>query len=335
MAFRSPMDSSEPSRFLSKRRAALTSRVQRWARVRQGEDALPLTLQSRRIYILPTKAGVAAAVLLFLMLLAGMNYSNSLALLLCFTLCGVTLVSMHECHRTLSGLTLLRAEAADAFSERLGDLLLYFENTDSRLRSALRVHCAPCEPTEFHLSPRELKPIRAAFQAGKRGRQRIDRLELFTTAPLGLFRAWTWLHLPLEAIVYPNPKGSRMLPPRRGEPRAGRQSGQNNGDEEWAWLRAFQDSDPPRCVAWKAYARGAPLMVAHYDSPAGLQRTLDFGLLPGMSVEQRLSQLTRWVLECERLGESYALLLPQRSVPAGHGVAQRRACLESLGLHGL
>ncbi len=49
-------------------------------------DTPPLTLQARRIYILPTRAGVTAAGLLFLMLLAGMNYSNSLALLLCFML---------------------------------------------------------------------------------------------------------------------------------------------------------------------------------------------------------------------------------------------------------
>jgi uncharacterized protein (DUF58 family) len=329
------MDSSKPYRFLSEPRTALASRMQRWARARQGEDALPLTLKSRRIYILPTKAGIAATVLLFLMLLAGMNYSNSLALLLCFILCGVALVSMHECHRTLSGLTLLRAEAEDAFSGRPGDLLLHFENCDSRTRCALTLRCAPCEAIEFHLAPAELKQVRAPFQAGPRGRQRIDRLELSTHAPLGLFRSWTWLYLPLEAIIYPTPKGSRLLPPRRGAPRAGRHSARNSGEEEWAWLRAFQDSDPPRSVAWKAYARGAPLMAAHYDAPAGLRRTLDFSLLPGLSVEQKLSQLTRWVLECERLGEDYGLLLPRQSLPAGHGVAQRRRCLRALAQHGL
>ena len=88
-------------------------------------------------------------------------------------------------------------------------------------------------------------------------------------------------------------------------------------------------------MAWKAYARGAPLLVAHYDSPAGLRRTLSFAALPGGSTEQKLSQLTKWVLECERLGEDYALELPQVSQPAGHGASHRRACLESLALFGL
>jgi len=108
-----------------------------------------------------------------------------------------------------------------------------------------------------------------------------------------------------------------------------------SGEEEWAWLRPLQESDPPRSVAWKAYARGAPLLVAHYDAPTGVHRLLDFGLLPALPLEQRLSQLAQWVIDCERLGESYGLQLPQRLLAAGHGLAQQRACLEALGLYGL
>ena len=53
-----------------------------------------------------------------------------------------------------------------------------------------------------------------------------------------------------------------------------------------------------------------------------------------LPLEQRLSQLTQWVLDCERQGETYSLRLPQRSLPAGHGMAQQRACLEALALYG-
>jgi uncharacterized protein (DUF58 family) len=309
--------------------------MHRWARARQGEDTLPLTLASRRIYILPTKAGIGASALLFAMLLAGMNYGNSLALFLCFTLCGVTLVSMHECHRTLAGLKLLRAEADNTFAGRTGDVLLHFENCESRIRSELDVRTGSSPATEFDLLGAEVRAVRMAFQAGQRGRQRLERLRLSTQAPLGLFRAWAWVHLPLEAIIYPSPYGTRPLPPRRGEPLGGHRSASDDGEEEWGWLRSFQDSDPPRSVAWKAYARGAPLMVAQYDAPAGLHRQLDFESVPSGSLEQKLSQLTQWALECERLGESYALQIPKLSLPAGHGVAHRRACLAALALYGL
>jgi len=332
---KSPMDSSRQPRFLSKARAAFAARAQRWARARQGEDHLPLTLHARRIYILPTRSGLCAGVLLFVMLLAGMNYNNSLALCLCFVLCGVTLFSMHECHRTLAGLRLLRADVHATFAAQLGNLQLYFENGDSRTRSALNVRCPTSETTLFQLAPASVLDVLVPFQAGARGRHRIDRLELSTRAPLGLFRAWTWLYLPLEAIIYPAPSGTRALPPRRSEPSVGLQQIRNHSEEEWAWLRPFQDSDSPRSVAWKAYARGAPLMVAQYHSPAGTRRLLSFEPLQRLSTEQKLSQLTLWVLECERHDEHYALQLPTQSVAEGHGAAQRRSCLELLAQYGL
>ncbi len=54
---------------------------------------------------------MAFALLLFVMLLAGLNYSNSLALFLTFMLAGFMLVGMHECQRTLQGLELAQAQA--------------------------------------------------------------------------------------------------------------------------------------------------------------------------------------------------------------------------------
>jgi len=326
---------SNQSQFLSKPRAALALRAQRWARARQGDDCLPLTLQARRIYILPTRAGLSAAVLLFVMLLAGMNYNNSLALLLCFVLSGITLVSMHECHRTLSGLKLLGADAESTFAGRQGTLVMQFENSDLRTRGALSVRSATCDATEFQLLPGDLKIVRLAYQAAGRGKQRIDRLQLMTHAPLGLFHAWSWLYLPIDVLIYPAPNGSPVLPPRQGEPHKGRRQIRDRGEEEWASLRAFQDSDPPRSVAWKAYARGAPLMVAHYESPAGLQRILDLDQLRGHALEQKLSQLTLWIIECERQAEQYALQLPRQLLPAGRGAGHRRACLAALALYGL
>ncbi|HEX2790588.1 MAG TPA: DUF58 domain-containing protein [Steroidobacteraceae bacterium] len=328
------MRSSRQSRFLSEPRAALAAALARWARARQGDDMPPVTLQARRIYILPTASGVSAAALLFLMLLAGMNYANSLALMLCFMLCGVTLVSMHECHGMLSGLKLLRAEVDNTFAGRLGELQLYFDNAQTRVRAGLLLRSPGCAPSRFRLPPGGTQMVRVTFQAGARGRQRIERLELSSSAPLGLFRAWTWLHLPLEAIVYPAPGGARPLPARGGDALRGAWRSRVSGEEEWAWLRPLQDGDPPRSVAWKSYARGAPLLVAHYDAPAGVRRVLDFARLQGLPLEQRLSQLTQWVLDCERLGETYSLQLPQQSLQPGHGIAQQRACLEALGLYG-
>ena len=44
---------------LTASRGYLEARFRAWVRRRQGEDQLPLTLERRRIYILPTRAGGA------------------------------------------------------------------------------------------------------------------------------------------------------------------------------------------------------------------------------------------------------------------------------------
>ncbi len=329
------MPSSDRLPFRSRLRAAVSRRVASWSRARQGEDRLPLTLESRRIYILPTRTGVATAVLLLLTLLTGLNYNNSLVLLLCFTLTGLALVSMYECHRTLAGLVVQRAQIDPTFAGTPGSIYLSFSNTDRRDRQCLALCCPGQNATRFALPAGESGQQPLSYDAPTRGRLSIERVELSSDAPLGLFRAWTWLHLPLETIVYPTPLGNRRLPPPTADRRSALEPDRSHGEDEWAALRPYRMGDSPRRVAWKAYARGAPLLVAEYDAPAGLDRTLDFTSLADLPLEARLSQLARWVLECERRGESFELRLPDARASERARLRQRRGCLEALALYDL
>jgi hypothetical protein len=48
--------------------------------------------------------------------------------------------------------------------------------------------------------------------------------------------------------------------------------------------------------------------------------------------EARLSRLTAWVLQADRLGQDYGLRLPHQQIPPGTGEAHKRRCLEALAL---
>ncbi len=122
-------------------RRRLRERAAEWARRRQGPDDLPVTLSRRRLYILPTRAGMAFAALVLTMLLAGLNYANSLALLLGFLLVGFALVAMNECHRNLLGVSLVQAEAPPLFAGSAGIARLTLENAAPRF-SRYRVEAA-------------------------------------------------------------------------------------------------------------------------------------------------------------------------------------------------
>jgi uncharacterized protein (DUF58 family) len=319
---------------LARLRLRTVERIARWARKRQGEDTLPLRLRARRLYILPTPAGYMAAVLLLLMLIAGLNYTNSLALLLTFVLAGFVLVGMHECQRTLQGLELLRADAADSYAGQDGALDLRFANATRTSRRALTVRVTPRSVTHFDIGAGAQTSLQVAQPCPRRGRHRIGRLELATTAPSGLFRCWTWLHLPVEVLVYPSPLGVRPLPTAATGRPAQLSSSTTTGEEEWASLRAYQHGDSPRNIAWKTVARGGPFMVGQYSGASGGDYRLTFEGLESLDLEARLSQLCAWADECARIGAAYELDLPGTGVPMGRGARHRTQVLRALALYG-
>jgi uncharacterized protein (DUF58 family) len=312
-------------------RAALDERAAAWVRRRQGEDALPVELQRRRLYIVPTRAGLGFSVLLLAMLLAGMNYSNSLALLVTFVLGGFAIVGMTQCHRNLLGLRLVALQPQAAFAGEAARISLALENPgveryDVAAEALGSTNRAPRAPAAA------VTRLDLHIPTHRRGLIRASRLRLTTAFPFGLFRCWTWVHLPLEVVVYPQPLGARPPPPGP----AGRDYGSarhESGRDELRDLRPFRDGDSPRQVAWKAYARGMPLLVKEYSGATAEAAVFDFTALADLELEARLSQLCRWLLDAEARGGRYALRLPMLRLDADRGPAHLARCLQALALY--
>ena len=318
---------------LAKLREGVRRRAAEWARRRQGPDRLPLTLTRRRLYILPTRAGIGFGALVLTMLLAGLNYTNSLALLLAFLLAGFALVAMHQCHRNLLDVSLLEAAAAPLFAGSTGTLRLTLENPSRIPRYRIHAAVSGESATTLDLPAGDRGQIEVSIRALRRGLQRIERLQLASAHPFGLFRVWTWIHAPIAVLVYPRPAGSLPLPAARGGtsgtwPRA------MAGADEWLGLRPFRDGDSPRQVAWKAYAREAPLLVKEYSSTGSPLRLLSLDDVRQPDIESRLAQLARWIVDAEAGGDLYGLELPGESIPAHRGPDHRHRCLSALALYG-
>ena len=315
-------------------RQRIDARATAWARRRQGLDSLPIELSRRRIYILPTNTGLGFGALLLIMLLAGLNYSNSLALIATFSLMSFSLVAMNLCHRNLMGLRITSATPLPAFAGDDAVVELSIENSTSLARYSLRAAVNGRHASLIELTPSQSARLRMPIATARRGRQRIARVRLDTHFPFGLFRAWVWLHLPLAITVYPRPRGEHRAPLGAAgrDQRAGMVA---SGVDEWSGLRPFRDGDSPRQVDWKAYAREQPLLVKEYRGAT--TDTLEFDLqnTPGSDLEARLEQLARWICDAESRGTCYGLILPGQRLPVERGAAQRHRCLEALALHEL
>jgi uncharacterized protein (DUF58 family) len=312
-------------RFLRKRFAA-------WIRRRQGPDVPPVQLVSRRVYILPTAPGVGYATMVLVMLIAGINYGNSIALFLTFLLAGFALVAMHQCHRNLVRTSLISAAAFPTFAKTRGTLRAVLQNDASFMRYGIEIEPRDQDASQGDIRPRAQVQIDAGIDAPVRGILRIDRLKISTTFPFGLFRAWGWMHMPIDMIVYPRAHGALPMPMDSGF-KSGQRSQGLAGADEWLGLRPFREGDSPRQVAWKSYARGAPLLVKEYSAMGAELRMFNFSGLEKLTVEARLEQLARWVVDAETRGERYGLIIPLQRIEPDTGPQHRHRCLTALALH--
>jgi uncharacterized protein (DUF58 family) len=317
-------------------RSAATGRFRAWAARRQGRDALPVAIHRRRIYILPTRFGLMLAGLLLAMLLAGLNYNSNLGLAYAFLMFGLTLVAMHHCHRNLLGLEVDISLESDAFAGTYAAFPCLLGNASAleRIDIEAQLGAEQGQPAVTSVRARGRERLILEIPVQRRGVVRIARLELATRQPLGWFRAWTYVHVPLTVYVAPSPRGERPLPTSAGNRGRAAPAAERRGDEDFAGLRAYAPGVPLKHMAWKVLARGQDAAVRSYTSVVAEPQWLEWSLLGGLEVEARLSQLCRWVLECHRLQRAYGLRLPGIEIPPGQGAAHRTECLRALALYG-
>ncbi|PTN36353.1 DUF58 domain-containing protein [Desulfonatronum sp. SC1] len=316
----------------------LRSRIASRATRLDGKNRLPVRLGSNRIYILPTKAGVAFFILLVVLLLISINYNNPPGYLLTFLLAGIALVGIFHTHRGLSGLLIAPGSALPIFAGSRAEFPVMVANPSRWPRHGIQVGWARVETGPLKDVPAaEEQTFLPSLPAANRGELRPKRVVIATVFPLGLFRAWSWVALPLRCMVYPAPAPRASLldqhnaaPDQGGErPRAGNPL----EGEEYHGLRAYQPGDPLRRIAWKAVARGSELVSKEFGGAANLEEiVLDWDRLPDEEIEAKLSRLCRLVLDAEVSGRSYSLRIPGKRIPTGNGPRQMHACLTALAL---
>jgi uncharacterized protein (DUF58 family) len=314
-------------------RRAAVARLTRWAARRHGRDDLPLTVNRRRIYIVPTRFGIALGLLLVAMLLAGLNYNSNLGLAFGFLLTSLVLVAMHHCHRNLQGLIVDVQNEVDAFAGGAAHFDFVLHNDAAIERCDIEIHCGVDVGSTLRVAAGSYQRTGLDMAVPRRGIARAPQFELRSRHPFGWFRAWTYVHSPLTAFVAPAPRGARTLP--RAAAAAGSE-GQSDlrGDEDFAGLRSYAAGMPLKHMAWKVLARGGEPAVRSYTAAAAQPEWLEWTALEGLDAEARLSQLCRWILDSDDDRRAYGLRIPGVELAPGTGSGHRSACLRALARHG-
>jgi uncharacterized protein (DUF58 family) len=292
-------------------------------------EALPITIDRRRIYVLPTRFGLFFAFLLCAMLLGALNYNNNPAIILCFLVASAVHTSLLGAYLNLLGLRLEQVGADPVHAGEVQQLRLLFGTSRPRRRDGVQVRQGETHD-RFALAADARHEVRLARATTRRGWQDVGRVEVSSRLPLGLFVAWSWLNPDARVLVYPAPEAAAPPLPGRGE--RGQPRRRRGLDEEPHSLREYRSGDPMRLVAWKRSAQTGRLMVREYESPSGADVVLDWRELGGIEHEARISRLTRWLLDAEREGLRSTLVLPQARFGPASGPQHLQQCLRELAV---
>lgn len=319
--------------------AGLRTQAKSWkARVRQRVwrlapgDLERVVLRHSRIYILPTPRGIALIATLVIMLLTAMNYALSLGYALTFLAGGLVAAALLATFRNLAGLAVSPLGAGEAFA---GGVLEFTLSLASGARQRIGITVAGRQglPGSVDLPPGATRPVALSIPAPKRGRLGLGRVSVSSDFPLGIWRAWAYVHFPLTGTVFPAPEtGAPPLPPGRHGSFVGRSS--RLADTELAGLREYERGDALNRIAWKAVARGAGWYSKQFEGTGGGGTLeLHWSEMPaGLDSETRLSRISAWILAAERAARPFSLHIPGTLLPTAQGASHRRAALTALAL---
>lgn len=297
----------------------------------------------RRVYIFPTRQGFAFGALVIVILLGAINYDNALAYLLCFLLAGLFLVAMLHTYHNLAGLALTAAQVDAVFAGDPARCNLQFGAADARPRFAVTFARRGARSAWWRRAPVSTAatvecfdpatPVTLHVPTTRRGVLPLGRLQIESTFPLGVLRAWAYFDPDTEVVVYPRPAGSLPLP-LAAAVHGAHGAGIRHGVEDFVGFKPYRAGDSLRAVHWRSLARQDEPLVKQFRGGGAADAVLRWSAFDSRyAPEARLSQLAQWILEAERHGCRYSLELPGWQLPAGRGRAHRTQCLQALARH--
>lgn len=301
------------------------------ARMEHADDRGAVEIGARRIYILPTRYGFIYGTLLFLMLIGAVNYGNNPAHLLTFLLAGLGSNAIYQTWRNLRGLALRCHGGPPVFAGQAARFVVEIDSGE-RERPAIQLCFEGSDLQLVDIAANQPQSVSLTLKDLPRGLHPPGRLTISTPYPLGLFRAWCYVDTAACLLVYPRPGPGWHPPGDTGQRLDGGYSG--NGNDDFAGLRTYQPGDPPSQMDWKSYARERGLNTRLFSGQAAAPIWLDWADAPGTGDEQRLSALTRAVLDAEAADRPYGLRTPTVTIAPARGMRHRHQCLRHLALYG-
>lgn len=298
----------------------------RWATNfgRTPTSATEVELEQRRIYLLPSRRGLAVIVIAILLLLTGINYQLSLAFVVAFLLAGLMQVALLASYRNLSGLTIRpgrspRCQVGETLTFSVGLISPDRSRTGIRLTSQFGGRIVATLPLTVAANSSTPAPLQLI--AMQRGIVRPGRIVIESRAPYGLVRAWSYVHFEWIGLVEPAPESPQPALPLVAGGATGVAANAHVAHDPDS-LREYVQGDSLRRVAWKQVAKSGDWYTRTGD--AGLRQEIELAwqAITLGDTEARLSRMAAWLTRAHNENCAYSLAMPNGHLPLADGAQQ-------------
>lgn len=288
----------------------------------------------QKIYILPTKTGYYFGLMLFIMFIGAVNYNNNMTFFLSFFLGAIAANTMWYTHRNIAKLVIHPPNVENIFAGSMAKFEYLIENKDNKKRYVVTLSVEYENKKYFSYVDLEENSSQYALLAipvSKRGQLALEHIQIHSSFPLGLFKAWSYIRFSQFCWVYPKPVEDYPIQFSSISTEDGKNTVKNigQGTEDFSHLRNYQAGDSPKHIAWKALARTNSLLTKQYSELGSQDIWLDWFSLKE-SPEKRLSILCRWVIDAQTQQLQYGLRLPAIEIAPDNNLEHYQRCLIAL-----
>ncbi len=292
-----------------------------------------ITLSQKSIFIFPTQIGFIFSILLLALLLAAINYENSLIFGLTFWLGSVFFITIFYTYKNLAGITFELQKTGAGFVDEDIEFVIRVTRPQNSKREGIQVGWPSHVMQWVELHDNNSTSVHCFTKSKQRGWFKPKRLLVETYYPLGLLRAWTWIDLNAHAIVYPKPIFYKYQFDNISDKDEGHLS-HRSGSDDFHDMRSYHPGDSPRHILWRSYARQDHLLVKQFSAYVDSRLILDWSQLQG-NTELRLSRLTGMALNAYKNNKEFGLRLPDIEISPNTGKTHLDQILKELALFGL
>lgn len=311
-------------------------------RIKKSDD---VDFGIRNVYIFFSRQGLLFGVLLLVTFITGINYGNNLVLGLCFYLFGVWLLTVFY---TFVQVSSLRVRLVSTTLAQMGSLgwatleisqksakpsrqvcLSFHQTINKQALSADDV--ATLATSQTLVLPSVDKPtlVRLPIYADKRGMMTLPRLNIHSTYPLGVMKAWAYAYFKMPMWVYPTPIQFDWQNDKKAIASDGEAWSNVGvaGQSDFDTLTEYVEGESLARVSWSHVARGASMLTKRFADSVGREWLIDYEDMPNPHHEGRLGELVFATLQMKNNQTPFILDLPSGKGELGQGDEFINACL--------